>query len=401
MIVASQAGDSSYFAAPDVNQSFNVNPDSDGDGVGDTTDLDVDGDGLIEISSLADLDEMRNDLAGSSLYGVSTGCPAGGCFGYELTAELDFDTNSDGVLDSNDDYWNGGAGWVPVGNFVAAFSAAFNGNGFVIRNLLVNLPGTNDVGLFGQVSGGELTNIQLSGSLTSVTGNQDTGILVGGVYDATIISDCYTSGAVNAYSGGGLVGSLYSGTIATSFSTATVTGSGYQNGGLVGASYGSGTIENSFAAGAVTGTTSIGGLVGALYTGAVVDNSHAVGSVTGDSDTGGLAGLVYTPTVTDSYWDMETTGQATTAGGLGAGLTTVEMQCPVGSNDTGCKSGTTLYEGWDPAVWDFGTDSQYPVLILNGQIYRDSDGDGIWDFEDTSSSFPWTMFLPAIIGNRD
>ena len=47
MIGASQAGDSSYFTAPDVSQSFSVNPDSDGDGVGDTTDLDVDGDGLI------------------------------------------------------------------------------------------------------------------------------------------------------------------------------------------------------------------------------------------------------------------------------------------------------------------------------------------------------------------
>ena len=40
---------------------------------GDRVDYDLDDDGLIEINSLADLDEIRNNLDGTSLYGESTG----------------------------------------------------------------------------------------------------------------------------------------------------------------------------------------------------------------------------------------------------------------------------------------------------------------------------------------
>lgn len=38
-------------------------------------DYDLDNDGLIEINDLADLNEIRNNLDGSSLYGSSIGCP--------------------------------------------------------------------------------------------------------------------------------------------------------------------------------------------------------------------------------------------------------------------------------------------------------------------------------------
>ncbi|MFL0809066.1 MAG: hypothetical protein K6L76_01495 [Agarilytica sp.] len=60
---------------------------------------DLDDDGLIEIDDLGDLDEIRNHLDGTSLYGESTGCPVEGCVGFELTTDLDVDTNADGVVD--------------------------------------------------------------------------------------------------------------------------------------------------------------------------------------------------------------------------------------------------------------------------------------------------------------
>ncbi|MEK9765695.1 MAG: hypothetical protein VW274_04385, partial [Thalassolituus sp.] len=62
-------------------------------------DYDLDDDGLIEINDLSDLDEIRNNLDGTSLYGTSQGCPEAGCNGFELTTDLDFDTNADGVMD--------------------------------------------------------------------------------------------------------------------------------------------------------------------------------------------------------------------------------------------------------------------------------------------------------------
>ena len=97
-------------------------------------DYDLDDDGLIEINDLADLNEIRNNLDGQTLYGESNGCPdveSGGCIGFELTANLNFDTDGDGEITSADDYWNDGSGWSPIGspNNSRYFTAQFDGNG--------------------------------------------------------------------------------------------------------------------------------------------------------------------------------------------------------------------------------------------------------------------------------
>ena len=103
------------------------------------TQADRDSNGLIEIDSLLMLHNMRHNLAGTSYktstasVGNSSGCPATGCIGYELTRNLDFDVDGDGtwsrnnegsytldVDDRNDDYFpvdgNGAGGWSPIGD---------------------------------------------------------------------------------------------------------------------------------------------------------------------------------------------------------------------------------------------------------------------------------------------
>jgi hypothetical protein len=55
-----------------------------------------------------------------------------------------------------------------------------------------------------------------------------------------------------------------------------------------------------------------------------VINSYSTGNVTGQIQTGGLAGADDGGTVSNSFWDMETSGQSTSAGGTGR--TTAEMQ---------------------------------------------------------------------------
>ena len=59
------------------------------------------------------------------------GCPSTGCKGYELTANLDFDTNSNDQADSGDTYWNNGQGWLPImeGKHYAAFGSITLGDG--------------------------------------------------------------------------------------------------------------------------------------------------------------------------------------------------------------------------------------------------------------------------------
>ena len=95
-------------------------------------DYDADDDGLIEIGTLPQLDAVRHDLDGDgtpapgqgAAYRAAfadavdrLGCAAvDGCTGYELAADLDFDTNGSGGPDAGDAYWNGGAGWEPIGS---------------------------------------------------------------------------------------------------------------------------------------------------------------------------------------------------------------------------------------------------------------------------------------------
>lgn len=126
---------------------------------------DTDHDGLIEIYDLQDFNDIRNNIAGQAytidnsiqkngeilgetLYGSSSGCPEAGCNGYELMADLDFDTNNNGLFDEGDTFWNDGEGWDPIGHFRLKFNAEFHGNGKTISNVTLRRPEESFQGLF-------------------------------------------------------------------------------------------------------------------------------------------------------------------------------------------------------------------------------------------------------------
>ncbi len=111
-------------------------------------DYDVDDNGLIEIVDLQDLNEIRNnttpdtnELRGETLYGVSDGCPAEGCSGYELVNDLNFDTNGNDAFDDGDSYWNEGKGWDPIGSEGQKYVTEFHGNGHTLHNLTIRFVG--------------------------------------------------------------------------------------------------------------------------------------------------------------------------------------------------------------------------------------------------------------------
>ena len=123
------------------------------------------------------------------------------------------------------------------------------------------------------------------------------------------------TGGPGGLSFGGLVGSLGSGTINSSYATGAVTASSGV-GGLVGSS--SGPISNTFATGSVSGKSGVGGLVGFVSAaGATVTNSYAIGAVTGQTDVGGLIGSNKLGATISGFWDLETSTQASSAGGIG------------------------------------------------------------------------------------
>ncbi|WP_370292438.1 hypothetical protein [Thalassolituus sp.] len=323
-------------------------------------DFDLDDDGLIEVNDLADLDEIRNSLDGTSLYGKSEGCPETGCNGFELTTDLDFDTNGDGVIDSQDTYWNDGQGWLPIATgYNKYFSANFNGNGYAIKNLYIDRPTTSNIGLFSKTRGADVTRIEklaFIGSLTKIQGATYVGSISGTVISATI-SEIYTTGKLSGTS---------------------------RVGGLIGIGHYL-SVNNVFSSSATSGISYIAGVIGELrYTAA--SNILSTGFVSSDQSwsSGAIIGNSFETETSATYWSSNSSDQET---GTGSGTefrsSLSELQCPISGSDETCIPGKVLYQGWDSTVWDFGTSEQLPALNIDGKLYRDSDGDGVSDDEDS------------------
>ena len=361
-------------------------------------DYDRDDDGLIDIRSLAQLDAVRYDLDGDG-DGLPThrvaypnyergaagrmGCPQGACTGYEVLADLDFDTNEDGNVDASDEYES----WTPIGDAGGAYTANFNGNGHTIANLTINLTGSfptgvtsNYTGLFGYISGGPvIENVGLVN--VSITDGRDP-----------------ASGSASYYSGA-LAGRVQ-GTVRASYATGSVTvtvgdDTNRQAGGLIGAVYNVTTtlpsrIVASYAAVSTSMDSSststvadkVGGLLGGIYGSSTLSPeltaSYARGSVSATrtgAQVGGLLGRAVNATVTASYWDTQASGQSTSAGGSGAvAQSASNLQTPTGY--------TGIYGSWNVNVdgnaatgdgsgnddpWSFGANDEYPALKYGGQ----------------------------------
>ena len=129
------------------------NSDCDKDGIKDTADVDADNNGLIEIHTLAQFHALRSDLNGDGVFDEgaivdynlpgSEGCPDGGCEGYELVSNLNFDENGDG--EQNDTYNQDDGTWEwefdPTDVFVGSFEQV---GGTSIARWEFN--GCNDIG---------------------------------------------------------------------------------------------------------------------------------------------------------------------------------------------------------------------------------------------------------------
>ena len=228
--------------------------------------LTINGNGYTVINALTDLQNINSGLAGY----------------HALGANVDASATSG---------WNGGAGFVPIGNNTL-FTGGFDGLGHTVTGLYINRPTTTYVGLFGYASNGSM--------IRNV-----------GMVDVNITSGRYVGGLVGWNNGG----------ISNSYSTGAVTGSGDYVGGLVGGmmvTWGGGRreaggvdiagISNSYSTGAVTGSGTmsaawwggiigthqqfvqhgggkrlryyVGGLVG-WNDGGTISNSYSTGAVTG------------------------------------------------------------------------------------------------------------------------
>ncbi len=305
------------------------------------TDIDKDNDRLIDICDLEGLDAIRYQpdgtgyRASASAEKITAGCPDIGCRGYELMRNLDFlDTNSyrSGRIRLD---WVLGLGWLPIGTSEAPLRNRLLGNGHAIRNLTINRPDRDEVGLFA-VNAGEIRDIRLLD--VNIHGRSTVGALVA-VNDPGIFSDARFSRGVirNSSVNGSIRGVSQVGALVgingadpttridNSSATGIVIGTGSKVGGLVGQN--SSIIINSQAFSTVSGINDVGGLVGASEQVSSINNhtinSHATGNVTGFDNVGGLIGgtrfvfIIGSLIVTNSYATGNVEGQGRVGGLVG------------------------------------------------------------------------------------
>jgi len=307
----------------------------------------------VEISTAAQLDAVRNNMAGN----------------YILMNDI-----------SLADYAN----WAPIGMGTNwAFSGKFNGNGHKITNLTINRPEEDFVGLFRYIGGSSSSNIRDLGveiGAGGINGGDSAGGIAGGGHAVTIIN-CYTTGDVTStncsggivgwlggdsntitgchstgnisaiipassdndmddaggiagvmwnctttscysmgniyaselgYSGGiaGEGGNVSGGAITGCHSTGNISSDYGYAGGIVGWTYY--TITNSYSAGNIYCSYYVGGIAGAMD-GGTIANCYSTGDVA-DWLSGGIVGDVSNSTITNCYSAGNITGSA--AGGI-------------------------------------------------------------------------------------
>ncbi|MEC0227932.1 GLUG motif-containing protein [Paenibacillus alba] len=328
---------------------------------------------------------------------------------------------------------------VAYGSPYAGGLVASNNNGEISGSHATgNVSGTDESysigGLIGKndnSQGGNILNSYATGHVNGGNSSFQVGGLIGSSTSGTI-SYSYATGNVNLSGSdlstqvGGLVGDNNGGTISHSFATGEVSGR-YNVGGLVGSNdnYESGEVKSSYASGQVSGSADseyVGGLVGwnrygfindsyasgqvagnekvggltGQNGGGMITNSYATGQVSGSIDVGGLVGerldshLGGGGVAINSFYDMGTTGQMVSAGGLGQ--STVQMQTK------------SIYEADNAHSWDFANIWAIDTLHNNGypylpaiQVYLDYDGNG-----STSGTVPMSRsFMPGVKASID
>lgn len=193
-------------------------------------------------------------------------------------------------------YYNNGYGWMPIGkDSNSAFSGNYDGGGFSIKNLKVDITTANSAygGLFGYCTG-DLKNITIENSDIKVTasGTAYAGGIVGYHKNGTI-ENCHNNNTtVNAQYGGGIVGySYYSDAINNCSNSGNV--DGINTGGIVGYTYHTDTINNCSNSGKVDGTY-VGGIVGTtVYLSSISDCTNTgdiIKSNTSGAYIGGIIG---------------------------------------------------------------------------------------------------------------
>ena len=217
----------------------------------------------VEISSVAQLDEIRNNLAGD----------------YRLIADISLEAYGD---------------WEPIGSETAPFTGTFDGNGYKITGMKIRkttgssslfdvevTQSTVDLaGFFGYAHGAIITSLALED--IDIVGGDYAGGIAGFAADS-VIRNCSSAGRISATtspfsSAGGIAGGVRNSTIEDCSSTADIVSNDLA-GGITGIATNS-TIRNCFSAGGVNAEWEAGGIAGNV-TGSIIRDCYSTGYIHG------------------------------------------------------------------------------------------------------------------------
>ncbi|MDG5799009.1 YDG domain-containing protein [Marinilabiliaceae bacterium ANBcel2] len=249
--------------------------------------------------------------------------------------------------------WHNGVGWDPIGNDSRnPFSGNYDGNGHLIKNLNIDRPNTNNIGMFGYLIGAEISKLGVNVDIKG----RDLVAGIAGVAEMSVIRNCYVTGKIEGeFAVGGISNAMIS-QIIGSFNLADITGETIA-GGLTGYLMGS-EISNSYNLGRVTGVYYVGGLASVAIEESVINNSYNAGLVSGETIFAPLTGSADYADINFTFWDDEASGADDNNGGKG--LPSAKMK----------DFDIFLYAGWDlkgvgdEGIWNIGNDRNngYPYL---------------------------------------
>ncbi|MCL2433205.1 MAG: hypothetical protein FWD16_01615, partial [Clostridia bacterium] len=281
------------------------------------------------------------------------------------------------------------ATWTPFG-----FSGNFNGQGFAIKNLVVDMPTTNGIGLFstvgstgmvqnlrvetgqigsavgitgnanvggiaGNMNAGKIQNCTVKGLIVSAatTGNANLGGIVGYYNNAASVTECVSLTDLQANVGyvGGIFGATASGCVTQRCAwVGTVLKSGSMVGGIGGDNYG-GRVTDCYSGGVIVPNAGwCAGIIGRNCNGSPkIENCVSNTAITSTgSYVGGIAGESGGATVVNNYYNLDRM-TLKTAGGNGITATGLSGSSFFGSLED--------FEGLDKNIWGIDEDT-FPYL---------------------------------------
>ncbi len=286
-------------------------------------------------------------------------------------------TNIDLASESDND---NGKGWLPVGNGETIFKGNFDGKGHIIENLFIDRPGF--AGLFGYASGGIIKNLGIknadvsgtesTGALIGACGSSvkncfSTGKVRGFYQTGGLIGDAFDSGE-----GGCMIENCYSTCIMTIDRMISSYNASY-TGGLIGYIYQATQVKNCYASGSIYTSNinlqkAVGGLIG---------GNNSTVSLTSCVATNRLLSITPAHTITNVYGKI--IGSFPSTSGVNNNYALDDMKMQIEDVDKtfteSPKNGTnksiqilTTQNTYQTLGWTFGENENAPWKFVPGKL---------------------------------